>query len=486
MKLSIAAAAIAVALIGGTGAASARDTACAHVDLVFYTTDTGRLATELAAAASPCADYYVSITPTAAGAPRGGAPLTALRALGTHFHALAEIRLAAWAAYATTNGWVAAGVEARREMRAAGYDPSLGDTWAVNEVGTPSGMQMGIDVFNGVGTARQNLRDFVHGLDAGDDNVTDPGVVFAADPPQVTPDVSQYRAGLLAWYSDSAFWTDMRSYVRFWAEETFADVRAWGVAGSSLEQRTAYMNDYFLHGIRLAAGGDGRTETARAFLANAYLPLGNASYRWPAPDPTAGIGFGSTDVDTPTMEAFVGSQVHALDASSPSRFGFAFVPHSAAPSDAVAVDDRLAASIQSSGSCATGCDGSVASAAFVNTWKPFANTREGARATALIGPSVKVVFASVAARGATQAVAVPLKGAPPKGYTLVRSAYDVETTATHSGAVRICLAARKATVFRLGAHGWVALRTTVTPFYACGTTSVLGTFAAFAKTKRGG
>jgi hypothetical protein len=77
----------------------------------------------------------------------------------------------------------------------------------------------------------------------------------------------------------------MRRSVLFWAQETYADARTWGVDGSTLTQRSAYLNDYFLHGVRLAAAGDGRTEAARAFFAAAYTPIANASYRWPNPGP---------------------------------------------------------------------------------------------------------------------------------------------------------------------------------------------------------
>src|SRR5581483_771684 len=99
-------------------------------------------------------------------------------------------------------------------------------------------------------------REFVHGLYVGD-GVPRRGLVFVADPLQVAPDVSQYRRDLRSWYLDTAFWKDMARYVRFWAQETYADARAWGVAGAPSAQRNAYMNDYFLHGIRLAQAGDG-------------------------------------------------------------------------------------------------------------------------------------------------------------------------------------------------------------------------------------
>jgi hypothetical protein len=486
------------ALALASASAPARADGCAHADIVFYTTDTTRLATELSKAPSSCADYYLSITPTGTGAPRGGAVLTSLHAFGSRFHALAEIRLGVWSAYAATNGWFAAGLEARREMKAAGYDPALGDTWAVDEVGAPSGTQLGVDVLNGAGTARQDLRDFVRGLDLGDDGVADPGVVFAADPVQVTSDLSQYKASLQSWYADAAFWQDMGRHVRFWAQETYADARTWGVDGGTLAQRTAYLDDYFLHGARLAAGGDGATEAARVFFAGAYLPLGNASYQYPAPDPSTGIGFGATDVNPSVMQAFVSGQVYALRSASPARFGFAVVPKSAAPTDAVAVEDRVAGAIQSSdatptavcGTSGESCAGIVAGAAFNDAWKAFANTLEGSHVVVHVGPAVEVVFGTVTARGATQATSGPVARPAPKGFVRwpATLAYDVETTAAYGGTSIVCIAIAPAAsrghvpwLFRLGARGWVALRRATAPSAACGSTSSLGTFAAFAK-----
>ena len=146
---------------GGVAPVSSAD-ACHHTDVVFYTSDTIRLATELAKTPAPCTDYYVVIN-SPSGFPRGGAPITAIRSLGPQFHAMSEIRLKAWGTYASANGWYAAGVEARRQMRALNYDAGLGDTWALNEVGAPSDTTMGVDVFKNNGTARQDSSIFSAG-----------------------------------------------------------------------------------------------------------------------------------------------------------------------------------------------------------------------------------------------------------------------------------------------------------------------------------
>jgi hypothetical protein len=300
---------------------------------------------------------------------------------------MAEIRLNPWATYANANGWYETGVEVRREMRAAGYDAALGDTWAVNEVGAPSGTAMGVDVLKNNGTAQRPPR-FPPRLYTGDDGVADPGLVFAADPLQVTTDLSQYEQDLESWYSDAGFWTGIADYVHFWAQETYADARTWGVAGASLAQRSAYLNDYFLHGIRLAQRQDGSTTAARASFAKAYTPVGNASFRYAAPNTTTGIGFGYTDIGLTGMQNFVSTQTYTLRSSAAARFGFAVVPSTSGnvtATQAVAVEDRVAGAIHDSatqpdGACGVSgewCDTSVANAQFNDAWKAFANTLEG-------------------------------------------------------------------------------------------------------------
>jgi len=371
-------------VVSSTPSASRAD-GCVHTDVLFYATAPGVLAQELGMFPSSCADYFISVPPRSAGPPNP-APIAAIRLLGPHFHAMAEIRLRSpyWSGYAAVNGWYATGVEVRRQMAAAGYDVSLGDTWAVNEVGELSATQMGVDVIKGVGTARRDLRDLVRGLYTGPDGTTDPGLVFAADPLQVTTDLSQYKQDLLSWYGDSDFWNDMSSYVRFWAQETYADARLWGVEGSTLAQRSAFLNDYFQHGNRLAAAGVPGTDAARAFFANAYTPLANASFRWPVPNLVTGIGFGYTDIGLEKMLQFVSTQTYAQRvAAAPSttgeRLGFAVAANSATAAETTAVYDRLAAAVQASqetpaGACgASGewCDSSVDGAWFSDAWKTF-------------------------------------------------------------------------------------------------------------------
>jgi hypothetical protein len=379
---------LAFAALAAPGA-GAGEVGCRQTDVVFYTSDTARLATELGKAVAPCTDYYLSITPSGTGGPRGGIPITTIRSLGSHFHAMAEIQLnnKHWTDFAATNGWYATGVEARAEMAAAGYDVTLGDSWALNEVGEPSNTGMAVDVIRDGDGARQKVEDFVRGLYTGPGGTPDPGLVFAADPLQVTTDLGQYKQDLLSWYSDSPFWDAMSRYVRFWAQETYADARRWGVAGSPLDQRAAHLLDYFLHGSRLATVADGSTSAANAFFANAYTPLANASYRYPFPDTTTGIGFGYTDIGLTSMQHFIATQTYAERlAAAPDaagdRLGFAVWPSklgTVTAAETTTVEDRVAAAIQGSASAPIGacgasgewCDSSLDGAAFSDTWKTF-------------------------------------------------------------------------------------------------------------------
>ena len=488
--------ALALVLVAGGTAPGASSDTCRDTDVVFYTTDTMRLATELSKSGSACADYYLSVTPTTPGGPRPG-PLPTLRSLGPRFHGMPEVRFENWAGYAGTNGWFAAGVEFRRQMRTVGYDVSLGDTWAINEIGAPSVKGMGVAVFRNIGSARRDFLDFVRGLYTGDDGIPSPGLVFVADPLQVTGDLAQYEQELAAWYADAAFWEELGQYVRFWAQETYADATAWGVPGSTLADRSAYLNDYFLHGIRLAQRNDGSTAAARAFLANAYTPVGNASYRWPAPDTTSGIGYGKTDIGLPGMLSFVSAQTHALRSSTGDRFGFAVVPQSAAPAETIAVESRIGAAIKASesdpggacGSSGFSCDAAVAGATFNDAWKVFANTLEGSQVAVQLSPDVAVAFPSVTARGSTWVESAPLSAPAPARFRALPGTLEQQlaTTARYGGPIEVCVdydpgayEGYTPRLFEPAGHGWNDVTTSIGVSAVCGRVAALGTVAVFA------
>ena len=325
---------------------------CRPLHAVFYAaTDWLRLATKLAAQASPCAQYSVSIPPLVADKtkPRPDQAWR-IRALGPSFHALAEIHLTAWQKWvnAGNGSWYQAGVEARRRMAAAGYDVGAGDTWALNELSSA--------VRRGDGTWRTDVRELMRGLfDAGGEQPPDRGVVFVVGVGQRVTSVATYKARLQEWLQDGAFWVDMNAYVSDWAQEVYGDVRSYAAPGSSVIQRRDTLTDYLEHPDLLAAAGGAVAGTANAFLSQTASPLGSAAWQWDG-------SFGWTLVDAPLMQQFVSAQVYAMrshDASSgqpEDRWGFAWAPRNpgSVPKNefaaaAGAVLDRLGAAIRDSG-----------------------------------------------------------------------------------------------------------------------------------------
>ena len=365
--------------------AFARAADCRPLRGIFYAaTDWLRLATKLAANASPCAQYYVSIPPLVSDKTKARPDQAwRIRALGPNFHALAEIHFATWQRWVASNGstWYAAGVEARHRMEAAGFDVTKGDTWAVNEF--PSSVR------TGAGGIRQNVRDFVHGLYAGDGTPPTKGVVFVIGPGQSAGDVSLYQSNLQNWLTDSAFWTDMSAYVSDWSQEVYGDARRFAVPGSAVETRRDYLVDFLEHESILAGVGPPTIDPARAYLAGAYSPLANAAWQWAS-------GYGWTAVPFDLMQSFVSAQVYALRyysaraGQSQDHWGFAWQPRNGSGlatvdfnNQSAAILDRLGAAIRDSGetvdtnnpgvgACGTGsCGGDLPGAIFTEAWKSF-------------------------------------------------------------------------------------------------------------------
>jgi len=362
---------------------------CQPLRAIFYTaSDWRRLATKLRANASGCAQYYISIPPLSGDktTERSG-QAGWIRALGSNFHALAEINMAAWGTWVSDTGssWYQAGVEARRRMASAGYDVSLGDTWAVNEFSS--------SVRQGSGSARANARDFVHGLFDGDGTQTAQGVVFIVGMGQGTTYMNTYKTNLQNWLQDSPFWTDMSKYVSDWSQEVYGDFRNYGVAGSSLPTRRDYLNDYLQHETVLAGVGPDTSATARSFLQEAYSPLANAAWKWTS-------GFGYTSISVSQMENYVSAQTYALryfsgtNGQSQDHWGFAWAPNNSTGISSTdfttqtgAILDRLAAAIHDSdqpldpsdpgiGACGPlgqnlWCGGEITGAWFNDAWKTF-------------------------------------------------------------------------------------------------------------------
>src|SRR6478672_6429679 len=171
----------------------ALEAGCRPLRTVFYAqTDWLRLATTLAANASPCAQYSVSVPPVVADKTKlRPDQASRIRALGPSIHALAEIHFSAWQKWVASTGssWYQAGAEARRRMAAAGYDVAAGDTWALNELSSA--------VRQGAGTARVDMRAFLDGLYDGDGVLpTARGVVWVVGFGQGAVDNSVYQSRL--------------------------------------------------------------------------------------------------------------------------------------------------------------------------------------------------------------------------------------------------------------------------------------------------
>src|SRR5689334_1910731 len=360
---------------------AARALGCRPLRGIFYAaTDWLRLATKLAANGSPCAQYYISIPPLVSDKTKARPDQAwRIRALGGNFHAMAEIHFTTWMRWVAANGttWYAAGVEARHRMESAGFDVTKGDTWAVNEL--PSSVR------TNTGPWRQNVRDFVHGLYAGDGTPPTKGVVFVIGPGQSLSDTSVYQGNVQNWLTDTAFWNDMSAYVSDWSQEVYGDVRRVLVPGAVPDQRRDYLVDYLEHLSILSRVGPPTIDAARGFLSVAYSPLANAAWQWTS-------AYGYTNVTFDLMQSFVSNQVYALrsyglQAGLPQdHFGFAWQPRNGAGlatadynAQSASILDRLGAAIRDSadtaaaacGSGGASCLGDVPGATFYESGKSF-------------------------------------------------------------------------------------------------------------------
>jgi hypothetical protein len=365
--------------------ASAVTADCRPLRGIFYAaTDWLRLATKLAAASSPCARHYISIPPLVADKTQARPDQAwRIRALGPNFHALAEIHFTTWNRWVaeTGNSWHTAGVTARDNMAAAGFDVAAGDSWVVNELNSA--------VRRGDGNARANVREFVRGLYEGDGTQPTRGAAFVIGFGQQAADVSVYQNTLQHWLADSAFWTDMSKYVADWSQEVYGDVRSHAVAGSPVSTRREHLNDYLQHKLVLASAGPAEVEPARSYLREAHSPLANAAWQYDA-------SFGWTAVPAEGMAAYVSGQVNALrnfsalSGQAQDHWGFAWAPNNptGVPSGDFAAQtglvlDRMAAAIRDSGNvepdpgssaCGAGsvaCAVDVAGARHSESWRAF-------------------------------------------------------------------------------------------------------------------
>jgi hypothetical protein len=423
---------------------------CRPLRAVFYAaSDWLRLATKLAAAPSPCAEYYISVPPLVADKTTFRRDQAwRIRALGPNFHAMAEIHFATWTRWvqSTGNSWHAAGVTARERMAAAGYDVALGDTWAVNELTSA--------VRRGDGNARTNIREFVRGLYEGEGSRPTRGAALVIGFGQRTADVSVYQNTIQGWLADSAFWSDMATYVTDWSQEVYGDLRSHAVTGSDVPTRREYLNDYLQHKLVISGAGPAEIEPARAYLREAYSPLANGA--WPRE-----TAWGWTMVPFEQMGAYVAAQVDAMRFHSAStsqardHWGFAWAPRNTtglSTADFAAqtgqILDRMAAAIRDSspgidaetlrsGACGADdalCAVDLPEAAHNGAWRSF---RAWAQSTLSIGPAAPTrIVAGVpsapleltVATAVARPVTVTLRSSSPAG-TFSTSAAGPWTTA---------------------------------------------------------
>jgi hypothetical protein len=412
--------------------------ACRPLRAVFYAaSDWLRLATKLAATASPCADYYISIPPIVADKTQFRRDQASrIRALGPNFHTMAEIHFTTWSRWvaSTGNSWYTAGVTAREHMASAGYDVAQGDTWALNEFTTA--------VRRGDGNARANIREFLRGLYEGDGTRPTQGDVLIVGFGQRTSDLSAYQNTLQNWLSDSAFWTDMGTYVSDWSQEVYGDLRAHAVPGEPNPARREFLNDYLQHMLVLANAGPTAIDAARSFLQATYSPLANGA--WPRDS-----GWGWTMVPVDQMAPYISAQVDAMryftaaTGQARDHWGFAWAPSNTTglstadfATQTGQLLDRLAASIRDSaeatdpetsgtGACGppgaeTLCNVDIPEASHNAAWRSF---RAWSQSTLTIGAPAAPIPAGAAsppltvsvAASAAAPVTVTLRSSSPQG-----------------------------------------------------------------------
>jgi hypothetical protein len=350
------------------------------------------LAEALARDRSECAEYYISIPPQDADHTllRSRGTFKKLRALDPNIHPVAEIRFTGetgwrdWVVGAPGRTFYEAGVEARRRMAQRRLDVADGEIWALNELAP--------EVRGNVSGRRAEIREFLRGLYEGESGMPKTrGIVFDIGARYDLRDATSYKARLEAWFADEPFWSDLDTYVDFFAEEVYAGPLAWGVADAPLATRVAYLNDYLFHMTTLVEPGPESVEAARKFLRRTYVPLANAA--WPHP------GIGHTDlISADTMSRFVSTEVYAIqrhaeahaDGAPQGRIGFGWAPNPADPGYSEDGRDmiltRLASALHAmagqrnsqAGPCGRPgenlwCNGEVEGAFLNDAWKIFAS-----------------------------------------------------------------------------------------------------------------
>ncbi len=244
---------------------------------------------------SACADYYVHIPAPVADKtkPRGPNAAAGIRAHGQRFHALAEFHFGAWSEV-TNMTWYEKGVEFRKRMVEAGYDPKV-DSWAINEL--PSSVRKDP-------TVRAHVRDLVRGLYEGPAGAPkNGGLVFTIGVGSQMVNYSAYKPALEDWTLDRGFWEQMDRHVRWWGQEVYARPAEVCVGSASPGQRAAHINAFTMHPAKLAASGPEGASAARAFFDESYTPVMNAFW--------GSDVYGTTNTSLADMKHLVSTEIYA-------------------------------------------------------------------------------------------------------------------------------------------------------------------------------
>ena len=389
------------ALVAAEGPAALRKNCRFHAEVALYTSEDWNRLAQNARGRGIALRRLLHLDP---GADRGTRrshvrdQACRIRALGPRFHAMAEAHLTAWQTWVTRNGktWLEAGREFRKRMAAAGYDVALGDLWALNEV--PSAVRQGAGPVTPEPARLPPRASRGRRLDSADDGRS--RLRRRSRPANAEPVGLPREPARLA-RRLRLLGRGRRPRVRFWAQEVYGDIRAWGVPTRSRDDPGPEPDRLPPPSVlELARAGGERSAAAESFLRRTYVPLANAAWK------LAQQFFGFTAVDHLTSCATSsrsrctrsGTTRGRNPALGPmGRFGFAWAPENTLAPDRGRLpreDAGLAATARlRAGECvragwrlATGacgppgdhvwCDGSYDGAVFNDGWSAFATWEE--------------------------------------------------------------------------------------------------------------
>ncbi len=267
---------------------------------------------------------------------------------------------------------------------------------------------------------------------------------------QRTSDVSVYQNTLQGWLTDSAFWTDMATYVSDWSQEVYGDLRAHAVPGSRTP--TAGSSSTTISSTSWCSPVPARPRSSPRvrFCRETYSPLANGA--WPRE-----TAWGWTMVPVEQMAAYLSAQVNALrhfsatSAQPRDHWGFAWAPRNTtglSNADFAAQTgqllDRLAAAVRDSGdvvepenpgsgACGAGetlCAVDIAEARHNGAWRSF---RTWAQSTLTIGRAAPIRVDAGVPSAATRSCRSPPRSRDPSTVTLRSSSAAGTFSTTTAG-----------------------------------------------------